>query len=65
MKKIVLAFVLISVLSGCGLTREKLGLAPKAPDETKVSVRQPLSVPPEYDLRPVVEEQKAEPAEQG
>ncbi len=60
MKKIVLVLVLVSVLSGCGLTREKLGFGNKAPDESKVTVRQPLSVPPEYDLRPVAEPEKAE-----
>ncbi|MBE6459059.1 MAG: DUF3035 domain-containing protein [Alphaproteobacteria bacterium] len=58
MKKVIFALVLTVILSGCGLTKEKLGIARKAPDENMVTVRQPLSVPPEYDLRPVAEIQQ-------
>ncbi|MBS4773614.1 MAG: DUF3035 domain-containing protein [Proteobacteria bacterium] len=60
MKKIVFVLVLTGILSGCGLTKEKLGIAKKAPDESMVTVRQPLSVPPEYDLRPVADTQQEE-----
>ena len=51
----VLLFVGMCVaISACGTaTKEKLGLAKKAPDEFMVSPRSPLSLPPEYDLLPV------------
>lgn len=60
MKKLIFVFVLTGILSGCGLTKEKLGISRKAPDETMVTVRQPLSVPPEYDLRPVADMSQGE-----
>lgn len=57
MKKILfLVTVLMSVsaLSACSnATKQKLGLAKQAPDEFMVMSRAPLSLPPEYDLRPV------------
>ena len=54
MKKLVVCCLAILALSACGsLTKEKLGLGKSAPDEFMVSTRQPLSLPPEYDLRPV------------
>ncbi|MBE6445289.1 MAG: DUF3035 domain-containing protein [Alphaproteobacteria bacterium] len=57
MNKILLSFVVLLVLSACGtLNKEKLGMVNKAPDETMVSTRKPLSLPPEYDLRPLVEQ---------
>jgi hypothetical protein len=40
-------------LSGCRGTREALGLDKKpAPDEFQVTTRQPLALPPNYQLRP-------------
>lgn len=49
---------LIVTLSACGTaTKEKLGLSRKAPNEFMVEPRPPLSVPPEYNLRPVTEPQ--------
>lgn len=57
MKKICLALVLgllVCGLSACGLTKEKLGFARKGPDETKVVKKQPLVLPPEYNVRPKV-----------
>lgn len=48
-------------LSACStLTKEKLGMTKKAPDEFMVVPRAPLSLPPEYDLRPVTEVQQPE-----
>ena len=39
---------------GCStITKEELGLAKRAPNEFMVSPRSPLTLPPEYDLRPV------------
>ena len=41
-------------LAACGGSdvKETLGIGPKAPDEFRVVARPPLSVPPEFDLRP-------------
>jgi hypothetical protein len=39
-------------LAGCSGTKEKLGLTKKAPDEFAVVKRAPLSMPPDYTLRP-------------
>lgn len=41
-------------LTACSnATKQKLGLTKQAPNEFMVSSRAPLSLPPEYDLRPV------------
>lgn len=40
------------VTSGCGGTREALGLEKRQPDEFAVYTRAPLSLPPDYGLRP-------------
>lgn len=55
MKKTVLFLICISILSGCGLTRRDLGLEKETPDEMLVVSRAPLSIPPEFNLRPIVE----------
>lgn len=55
------AFVILALLSlsACSTaTKEKLGLSKKAPNEFMVAPRAPLSLPPEYNLRPVVEPQE-------
>ena len=55
MKKIYLLLactVLISLLNGCGWTKEKLGLTRHGPDATKVQTRDELILPPEYSVRP-------------
>lgn len=39
-------------LSGCAKTREAFGLNKSAPDEFAVVTRAPLSLPPDYGLRP-------------
>jgi hypothetical protein len=39
-------------LSGCQKTREAFGLNKSAPDEFSVVTRAPLSLPPDYGLRP-------------
>lgn len=48
-------FTLLAVSACNTATKEKLGISRKAPNEFMVSPRPPLSLPPEYDLRPVVE----------
>ncbi len=40
------------LMSGCSDVRSKLGLNPEAPDEFTVYDRAPLSVPPQFSLRP-------------
>ncbi len=42
----------VLLLSGCSDVRNKLGLDPEAPDEFTVYDRAPLSVPPQFSLRP-------------
>lgn len=47
--------VCVLALSACkNVTKEDLGLGNKAPDEFMVMPRKPLSLPPEFELRPVV-----------
>ena len=49
------AFTLVAVaLSGCGggTLRQQLGLEKRPPDEFNVITRAPLSLPPDYALRP-------------
>ncbi len=57
MRLIVAGAVVFSVAACGSATKEKLGLSRKAPNEFLVMPRAPLSLPPEYDLRPVVENQ--------
>lgn len=44
--------VVALALAGCGDVREQLGLEKQAPDEFRVVARAPLTVPPEFALRP-------------
>ena len=61
MKKIIWCLCSLLVLSACSMfTKDNLGLGKKAPDEFMVTNRKPLSLPPEYDLRPVVEIENGE-----
>ncbi len=54
MKKICLLLCLAAgVLSACGGVKDKLGLAKQSPDEFMVMSRAPLSLPPDYNDRPV------------
>ena len=65
MKKVFfcLALVLLSgSLSACIGVKKKLGLENSAPDEFLVTSRAPLSLPPEYDLRPVTDGSSVSPA---
>lgn len=52
MKKVYIVLMAVLFLSACGLTREKLGMARSKPDETQVSKRQQLVIPPDFDVRP-------------
>jgi hypothetical protein len=40
------------VVSGCSDFKREMGLSPSAPDEFAVESRAPLTIPPEFDLRP-------------
>lgn len=46
------AIALVVGLSGCSQTQEALGLTKSAPDEFQVFQRAPLSMPPNFALRP-------------
>jgi len=53
MKKAILSIGLIAGLAACSEeTRQELGLVNTPPDEFSVITRAPLSVPPDYALRP-------------
>ena len=62
MKKIYLVAMLAGVLavSGCGITKKDLGLENHGPDESKVITNAPLTLPPEYNVRPQKNAIKAE-----
>ena len=53
MKKIIISSVCVAMLCACGLTKKDLGLEKSSPDEMKVVSRAPLSIPPEFGLRPL------------
>jgi hypothetical protein len=46
---------IILLLYGCGGVKEKIGIIKKAPDEFQVYESKPLSVPPNFELRPPAE----------
>lgn len=65
MKKILLfasLFVSMSVLSACSDMKKSLGIENSAPNEFMVTTRAPLTLPPDFDLRPVSKEGVASPA---
>jgi len=46
---------LLMILGGCSfLNKQDLGMSTISPDETVVEQRKPLSLPPEFDIRPSV-----------
>lgn len=46
------AFALLASLAGCADVKEVLGYTKQSPDEFQVYARAPLSLPPDYSLRP-------------
>ena len=48
----VASFCLILVVSGCGDFRRAIGMDRVGPDEFAVESRAPLTIPPEFELRP-------------
>jgi len=51
-KNIAVLVMAVAGLSACGDTKEMLGLEKSAPDEFAVYSRAPLSLPPDYALKP-------------
>ncbi len=41
-----------SLIAGCGDFKKTIGLEPTLPDEFAVESRAPLTIPPDFDLRP-------------
>ncbi len=55
-REVMLRFSLIAAvimaLSACSGVKKQLGLTKQSPDEFKVVARAPLSLPPDFSLRP-------------
>lgn len=51
-RSLLLAFAAACVLTACGNVRDDLGLGRASPDEFAVVDRPPLSMPPDFGLRP-------------
>lgn len=45
--------LVVSLVACANVTKEDLGIAKQSPDEKVVEQRSPLSLPPEFDVRPV------------
>lgn len=59
-----LVFVLLlTACGGSGSVKDTLGLSRKAPDEYRVVLRPPLSVPPQFELRPPAKPGEISPTE--
>lgn len=56
MNKIIISSLSVAVLCACGITQKSLGIEKSSPDEMMVVSRAPLSIPPEFGLRPIVVE---------
>jgi hypothetical protein len=41
-----------ATLSGCGNWKQAIGIEPTSPDEFAIESRAPLTIPPDFDLRP-------------
>lgn len=52
MKKIYILLTFVMLLSACGLTKEDLGMTHSKPDESQVSRRPQLVIPPDYGVKP-------------
>lgn len=51
--RVFLMICMFAALAACSsTTKEDLGLARRSPDERAVEQRRPLSLPPEFDVRP-------------
>lgn len=52
MKRFAFALMSVSLLAACSTAKQELGLTRQSPDEFSVIERAPLSLPPDYTLRP-------------
>jgi hypothetical protein len=52
MKKIIILFVLFFLLSACENVQKGIGLKKNVPDEFLIEKRNPLTMPPNFDLLP-------------
>jgi len=64
MKKILISSLAVTMLCACGVTRDDLGFEKETPDEMMVVSRAPLSIPPEFNLRPLTVENETAATEQ-
>lgn len=66
MQKLVICFLMVMAfgVSGCAEARNQLGLDRHSPDEFTVVKRAPLTLPPEYNLRPPSDMTAAEDRQQ-
>ncbi len=65
MNKVLLAVALLAgvgVLSACSDMKKSLGIENSAPNEFMVTTRAPLTLPPDFDLRPVSSGSAVSPA---
>ncbi len=54
--RFLILFLTVSILSGCGGVKRSLGLGRKSADASNVISQDDLVIPPEFSLRPPVEE---------
>ena len=59
MNKCLSVFLFVLLLSSCGVISKDLGLEKTSPDEMLVITRAPLSIPPEFGLRPIIETEQS------
>ena len=57
-------FTAVLALPGCSDVKQELGVGRNSPDEFMVVKRAPLTLPPEYTLRPPSDPSEAQPAAQ-
>ena len=51
--RLFLGLLMLGMVVACtNITKQDLGLAKRSPDETVVEKKDPLSLPPEFDVRP-------------
>jgi len=52
LSRIVCSLVMAAALAGCSNWKQTLGIEPTPPDEFAVESRAPLTIPPDFNLRP-------------
>ena len=65
MKKVLLAFIALTIVTACSSKQKQdWGITKQAPDEFMVTSRPPLTLPPDYDLRPINDGMKVDTGKQ-